>query len=53
MTESLALWDNSTFARDTFGDEVVEHYANMARVEVDSFYRVVTDWELGRNFERS
>ncbi len=53
MTESLALWDNSTFARQTFGDEVVDHYANMARVEVDSFYRVVTDWELGRNFERS
>jgi len=53
MTESLALWDNSSFARETFGDEVVDHYANMARVEVDAFYRVVTDWELNRNFERS
>jgi len=53
MTESLALWDNSSFAREIFGDEVVDHYANMARVEVDAFYRVVTDWELNRNFERS
>ena len=35
-----------------FGDEVVEHYANGARVELAAFDAAVTDWELRRGFER-
>jgi len=31
---------------------VVEHYANMARVELDAFGAAVTDWERYRGFER-
>jgi glutamine synthetase len=38
--------------RDTFGEEVQEHYTNMARIELDAFKRAVTDWERYRNFER-
>ena len=39
-------------ARAAFGDEVVAHYANMARVELAAFDAAVTDWELFRGFER-
>ena len=31
---------------------VVDHYANMADVELAAFNAVVTDWELFRGFER-
>jgi glutamine synthetase len=39
-------------ARELFGDDVVAHYANMARVELAAFESAVTDWELYRGFER-
>ena len=39
-------------ARAAFGDDVVAHYANMARVELAAFDAAVTDWELRRGFER-
>ena len=35
-----------------FGDDVVDHYANMARVELAAFDSAVTDWERIRGFER-
>ena len=38
--------------RRAFGNEVVEHYANYARVELAAFDAAVTDWELRRGFER-
>ena len=46
------LWTESAWARQTFGDEVVDHYANMARVELAAFGAAVTDWERFRGFER-
>jgi glutamine synthetase len=52
LEEAAALWVASDLARSSFGDEVVDHYANMARVEVEAFRSVVTDWELRRYFER-
>ena len=39
-------------ARTAFGDDVVDHYANMARVELAAFEAAVTDWERYRGFER-
>ena len=39
-------------ARVAFGDDVVDHYVNMARVELDAFGSTVTDWERFRGFER-
>ncbi len=45
-------WKASDLARETFGEEVVDHYANNARVELDAFDRAVTDWEMFRGFER-
>ncbi len=52
LGESLDLWLGSAFARRTFGEEVVEHYANMAAVELAAYGRAVTDWERYRGFER-
>ena len=42
----------SAIARAAFGDDVVDHYTNMADVELASFDAAVTDWELARGFER-
>jgi glutamine synthetase len=52
LSAALALWENSAWARTTFGEDVVDHYANMARVELDAFGRTITDWERFRGFER-
>jgi len=52
LPEALRRWEESPVARAAFGDEVVEHYANMARVEIAAFDAAVTDWELFRGFER-
>ena len=42
----------SKLARASFGDEVVDHYVNMADVELAAYNAAVTDWELHRGFER-
>jgi glutamine synthetase len=52
LRDALMLWETSGLAREAFGDEVVEHYANNARVELAAFDAAVTDWELTRGFER-
>ena len=41
-----------TIARAAFGDEVVEHYLNNARIELEAYDAAVTDWERVRGFER-
>jgi glutamine synthetase len=46
------LFAGSEVARKTFGDEVVDHYVNMAEVELAAYNSTVTDWELRRGFER-
>lgn len=52
LREALAAWEGSELARTAFGKDVVEHYANHARVELAAFDAAVTDWELRRGFER-
>ncbi|MFD9498480.1 glutamine synthetase family protein [Streptomyces sp. NPDC060035] len=52
LREAAALWESSDVAREAFGDEIVAHYRNMARVELEAFDAAVTDWELRRSFER-
>jgi glutamine synthetase len=46
------LFAASTIARDAFGAEVVDHYLNRARIEIEAFEAAVTDWEHVRGFER-
>ncbi|WP_432144233.1 glutamine synthetase family protein [Streptomyces sp. bgisy084] len=52
LREAAELWEQSAIARAAFGDEVVDHYRHMARVEQDSYDAAVTDWERFRSFER-
>jgi glutamine synthetase len=52
LNEALELWTASPLAAEAFGQEVVDHYANMARVEIAAYAAAVTDWELRRYFER-
>ncbi len=52
LREAADLFAQSAVAADAFGSEVVEHYANAARVELAAFDAAVTDWELRRTFER-
>jgi glutamine synthetase len=52
LRDALELWQGSELAAAAFGPEVVEHYANYARVELAAFDAAVTDWELRRCFER-
>jgi glutamine synthetase len=53
LREAAEDWTGSGLAREAFGDEVVDHYANNAQVELAAYERAVTDWELFRNFERT
>ncbi|MGW0433915.1 glutamine synthetase family protein [Micromonospora sp. NPDC003197] len=52
LRDALARWEESPIARAAFGDELVAHYANNARVELAAFDAAVTDWEMFRGFER-
>ncbi|MGP3935911.1 glutamine synthetase family protein [Nonomuraea sp. KM88] len=52
LRDALPLFEGSKLAREAFGEEVVEHYANNARVELAAFDAAVTDWEMFRGFER-
>ena len=52
LQEARDAFAASQFARDAFGDEVVNHYLNNADVELAAFNSAVTDWERFRSFER-
>ncbi len=52
MAEALDAWRSSEWIRETFGQEVQDHYTNMAMVELADFGSSVTDWERYRGFER-
>jgi glutamine synthetase len=52
LRDARDLFAGSAVARAAFGDEVVEHYLNSARVELAAFDAAVTDWERARGFER-
>lgn len=52
LGEARDLFAASDFARASFGDEVVDHYAHAADVELAAYNAAVTDWERIRGFER-
>ena len=52
MREAAELFENSSLAREVFGDAVVNHYVHYARTEIHAFESVVTEWERERGFER-
>jgi glutamine synthetase len=52
LRDAIAALEQGTMARAAFGDDVVDHYLNYARIEQELFDGVVTDWERERLFER-
>jgi glutamine synthetase len=52
LREARELFAASALAPAAFGAEVVEHYLNYARIEIEAFDAAVTDWERFRGFER-
>ena len=52
LSDAAHLFQSSDLVRKAFGDDVVDHYANAARVELAAFNAAVTDWERVRGFER-
>jgi len=52
LRDAAGLFATSKVACKAFGDEVVAHYSNMARGELEAFDSAVTDWERYRGFER-
>jgi glutamine synthetase len=52
LYEARDLFSASEVARQAFGEEVVDHYLNHARIEIDAHEAAVTDWDKYRGFER-
>ena len=52
LRDAAEAFAGSKVAAAAFGDDVVEHYLNAARVEQTAFDAAVTDWERRRGFER-
>jgi glutamine synthetase len=52
LADAATLFGASAVALEAFGKDVVSHYVNNARVEIDAFNAAVTDWERVRGFER-
>jgi glutamine synthetase len=52
IVEAIDLFEHSTFARDSLGEDVHFHLLHSAKEEWKAFNNVVTEWELRRNFER-
>lgn len=52
LEHAVELFEASVFAKQAFGEEVVEHYSHFFRTEIADYNRSVTDWERKRYFER-
>ncbi|MCB9082274.1 MAG: glutamine synthetase [Lewinellaceae bacterium] len=52
LEEAVKPFATSAFARQAFGDAVVDHYTHFFEQEITAFRQSVTDWERRRYFER-
>jgi glutamine synthetase len=52
LREATELFAGSEIAIEAFGEDVVAHYLNNARVEQAAYDAAITDWERVRGFER-
>jgi glutamine synthetase len=52
LVEAIRELEASRFAREAFGDAVVDHLLHFARTEQACFDAAVTDWERARYLER-
>jgi len=52
LSQAVAAFEASDFAKRAFGRDVVEHYSHFYRSEAAAYDKAVTDWERRRYFER-
>jgi glutamine synthetase len=52
LRDAIAAMERSAFAREAFGEEVVEHYLHFYKTEQAAFDKAVTTWERARYFEQ-
>ena len=52
LAAATARFEASDFAKNAFGEDVVQHYAHFFRTECQAYERAVTDWERKRYFEQ-
>jgi glutamine synthetase len=52
LKEATQLFANSTFAKKSFGKDVIEHYTHFFNQEQKAYDQTVTDWERKRYFEQ-
>ncbi len=52
LRDAIEKMEYSTFAREAFGAEVVEHYLHFYKTEQAAYDRAVTTWERARYFEQ-
>ncbi len=52
LGEAVQHFENSEFAKNSFGKEVIEHYSHFYKKEIEAYNTAVTDWERKRYFER-
>jgi glutamine synthetase len=52
LQESIDGFKKSDFAREAFGDDVVDHYIHFFETEQALYDQAVTDWERKRYFEQ-
>ena len=52
LRDAIAALDASDFARQVFGDAVIEHYLHFFKTEQAAYDNAVTNWERARYFEQ-
>nr|PZN50726.1 MAG: glutamine synthetase [Chloroflexota bacterium] len=52
LREAIDELEASDFARQAFGEDVIEHYLHFFKTEQAAFDRAVTNWERERYFEQ-
>jgi glutamine synthetase len=52
MRDAITALEQSSFAREAFGEEVIDHYLHFFKTEQAAFEGAVTDWERARYFEQ-
>ena len=52
LYEAIHVFEESRAAREIFGDDVIDHYLNYARVEQETYDAIVHPWDRARYLER-
>ena len=52
LYEAIGELERSEAAGEIFGQDVVDHYLNAARVEQETYDSIVHDWDRERYLER-